>query len=239
MEDEQFEGKLLNGTLSTRLLGMHRMLMSVHQAGTDASSNTKGFERETFVNLFLSQVFPPVFRFGSGDIIDQYNRQSGQVDIVVEFPFFPSIQTIVTGPRLYLAENVAAAIEVKSDISKQSGQVKTTSKKLKSLQPRQGGCVGPRVVARDFLVPLFVVSFKGWKTAKNAEDLIREGLAHGVLILEHGVCSGPLLHRDGQSFLQRTVVGKPDAALWLFVSCLHDCITRIQSMTAHPFHYLK
>jgi hypothetical protein len=234
----QFQSELLHNTLSQRFLGIHDMLRAAYEAGKDASSATKGFEREILVNLFLSQLFPPVFRFGSGDIIDQHNQRSGQVDIVVEFPFFPSLQTVITGPRLYLAENVAAAIEVKSNIAKQMDEVKSTSGAVKALRPRQGGLNGPRIVARDYTVPLFLVSFDGWKTAKNAIELLKEQVADGVLILNHGVCCG-FLCEDGQSLKLRSVVKKPDSALWLFVSCLHDCLTRIRSMTACPFHYFK
>jgi hypothetical protein len=234
----RFDDGLLNTTLSQRLLGIHGMLIAAYHAGIEANSATKGFERETFVSLFLSQVFPPVFRFGSGDIIDQHDQKSGQVDIVVELPFFPSLQAVITGPRLYLAESVAAAIEVKSNISDQLGQFKHTSQKLKALKPRQGGCKGRRVVARDYTVPLFLVSFDGWTTTRAATKLVKEGIADGVLVLNHGMCCG-LFCEDGQSLKTRTVVEKPDAALWLFVSCLHDCLTRIQSMTACPFHYFN
>ncbi|WP_373867562.1 DUF6602 domain-containing protein [Shewanella xiamenensis] len=47
---------------------------------------TKGSEREFLVDLFLSNVLPNQYRFGSGDITDQKSNRSGQVDIVVEFP---------------------------------------------------------------------------------------------------------------------------------------------------------
>lgn len=92
--------------------------MGAHQAGGSMRSASKGNEREAFINAFLSEILPPQFRFGSGDITDQSANRSGQLDIVIEFPFVPSIP-IVAGksPRLYLAEGVLAVIEVKSDIS--------------------------------------------------------------------------------------------------------------------------
>jgi hypothetical protein len=70
------------------------MLKGVHQAGDRLSNASKGNEREAFINGFLSQVLPPHFRFGSGDITDQHGARSGQLDIVVEYPFVPSLPIV-------------------------------------------------------------------------------------------------------------------------------------------------
>ena len=101
------------------------------------SSASKGNEREAFINGFLSEVLPPQFRFGSGDATDQNGARSGQLDIVVEYPFVPSLP-IVAGrsPRLYLAEGIVAVIEVKSDIAKQWDEVMTTANQLASLKEK-------------------------------------------------------------------------------------------------------
>ncbi len=123
-----------NEHIAERLEGIKRMLMGAHHAGSPLSSASRGSEREAFINGFLSQVMPPHFRFGSGDATDQHGVRSGQLDIVVEYPFVPSLP-IVAGqsPRLYLAEGVVAVIEVKSDVAAQWGEVKATAKKLATL----------------------------------------------------------------------------------------------------------
>lgn len=113
---------MVNDHLYQRLDGLHKHLMSVYESGICFSSASKGRERECFVNEFLGNILPRPYRFGSGDIIDQKNK-SGQVDIVIEYPFQPSLPVFESGPRLYTAEGVAVALEVKSDVAKQWEEV--------------------------------------------------------------------------------------------------------------------
>ena len=71
---------MVNSHIKARLDGIQRMLMGAHLAGTPMTSSSKGYEREAFINGFLSQVLPPSFRFGSGDAIDEHENRSGQLD---------------------------------------------------------------------------------------------------------------------------------------------------------------
>jgi len=122
---------MANSHIRNRLEGIRQMLMGAHHAGGPLSSASKGNEREAFINGFLAEVLPPQFRFGSGDATDQSGVKSGQLDIVVEYPFVPSLP-IVSGksPRLYLAEGIVAVIEVKSDVGEQWGEVTETAGQL-------------------------------------------------------------------------------------------------------------
>ena len=95
---------IANVHLTTRLEGILQQLIGGYLAGRSMSSATKGTERETFVDRFLSEVFPRQFRFGTGDAIDAYGHKSGQLDVVIEYPFSPSLPTIGSASRLYLAE---------------------------------------------------------------------------------------------------------------------------------------
>jgi hypothetical protein len=134
-----------NQLVLERLAGIQTILKGVHQAGTPMSSATKGSERNAFIDEFLAQVLPPIFRFGSGDVTDLAGARSGRVDVVVEFPWLPSLPVIHAGQhRLYLAEGVAAAIEVKSDLTKQWDEVVNTARQLAPLQRVFGGGGVPR-----------------------------------------------------------------------------------------------
>ena len=104
----------MNQIVAERLNGIRRSLIAQAAAGRPMPSASKGQERETFLHGFLSQVFPAHFRFGTGSITDAAGVISGQVDLVVELPFFPSIPVPPADVRLYFAEGVGAAIEVKS-----------------------------------------------------------------------------------------------------------------------------
>jgi hypothetical protein len=123
-----------NQHLIERLAAIQDALLALHRGGGPMSSSTKGREREHFIHQFLEQVLPPVHRFGSGDIIDSSGNRSGQADIVIEHPRLPSLPHPGGKERLYLAESVAAVIEVKSDISSQWHDVEATAREIKKLR---------------------------------------------------------------------------------------------------------
>jgi len=120
--------------LETRMNAIFTALDAGFSGGTGVSSASKGNERELFVNSVLSNAFPPHYRFSSGDIIDSYGSQSGQVDVVLEQPRSYSFPLLSGGPRLYLAESVAAVIEVKSNLSSQWSEVEATAGKLATIK---------------------------------------------------------------------------------------------------------
>src|SRR5262245_10145779 len=122
-----------------RLLGIQQMLVGVHQASDPLSSNSKGVEREAFINGFLREVLPSIYRFGMGDAVDLSGNRSGQLDVVVEYPFAPSLPITPSTPRLYLAEGVAAVIEVKSDVAKQWNEVLSTARQLEPIRQDRSG----------------------------------------------------------------------------------------------------
>src|SRR6266705_3571912 len=123
-----------NKPLLTRLEGIRQILMAHHAAGLLLPSAAKGTEREALLREFLGKVFPRPFRFGSGAVIDNSGRVSGQLDIVAEFPFFPSFPTPGAAERLYLAESVAFSVDVKSDLSKEWDDVERSVETLRLLR---------------------------------------------------------------------------------------------------------
>ena len=140
-----------------RCAGIHTILNGVHQAGATLSSASKGTERETFVDQFLADVFPPPFRFGNGDATDTNGLRSGQLDVVMEYPFLPSLPLPTANARLYLAESIAAVVEVKSNIMNQINEAVQTSNQLAPLQREFGMTmsVGAAPLPR---IPLFALS---------------------------------------------------------------------------------
>ncbi len=74
--------------------------------------------------------------------------------MVVEYPFLPSL-TLQGHSRLYLAEGVAAVIEVKSNISNQWKEAYDTGTKLKALQRKFGSYLSMGLVFQ--IIPMFVV----------------------------------------------------------------------------------
>ena len=200
-----------NQHIMSRLDAMLNMMLDAHGGGGTMSSASKGSEREIFVSSFLSQVFPPHFRFGSGDITDADERKSGQIDVVVEYPNLYSFPIWQSAPRLYLAEGVAVAIEIKSDISNQWDEVKESATKLKELKRRfrdmrmleeadRLDSVGNDIsMLRAFElrqaaermqtppedIPMFVVGYKGWARPETLTGHLNDSQVDAVLQLDN------------------------------------------------------
>lgn len=120
--------------LNNRIESIYQALDIAYSGGAGMSSASKGNERELVVDTLLHNVFPPHYRFSSGDIIDSYGNQTGQVDVVLEQPRSYSFPLLTGGPRLYLAESVATVIEVKSNLSSQWNEVLSTSEKVAKIK---------------------------------------------------------------------------------------------------------
>jgi len=205
---------MVNKYIVDRLTGIHQMLVGAHEAGKSMSSSSKGCEREAFVDRFLSQLLTPQFRFGSGDATDQEGRRSGQLDVVVEYPFVPSLPIVgAMKPRLYLAEGIAAVVEVKSDVSGQWGEVENTVSQLSPLKRQYGAGVSFGAYATPH-IPFFAVGYTGWKTLDPLLSRLSPGRVEGILVIDS------LLFASTDGFLGGKCGGHP-AALWGFISCLH------------------
>jgi hypothetical protein len=195
------------------------------------SSNSKGTEREAFIGGFLREVMPPIYRFGSGDVVDLSGKRSGQMDVVVENPFAPSLPLTPLSPRLYLAEGVAAIIEVKSDVANQWGEVLATAK---TLEPLCKDMSGSRATHGDPLpdqIPLFAVGYTGWKTHQTvAQHLDDAPNIAAILVIDNGLFASK--REYGGNAAYHTAWG-----LWGMVSCIYRTISNLQATQTDPFRY--
>ena len=210
----------MNQLIYERLESMRAILLAGHSGGKSSSRATKGTERETFVTQFLNQVIPPMFRIGCGDITDSTGRQTGQIDLVVEYPFVPSMQIINTGPRIYMAEGVAAVIEVKSDLADQWKEVVETAGRVRPLVRSFGAGVsfgpGQGLATEKDPIPVFAVGYTGWSTAETLTKHLNEGVVDGILVLKSG------LFVATQKFPARFADGA--WCLWGFLMCLQHAM---------------
>jgi hypothetical protein len=218
--------------LKQRLDGIRYILMAHHAAGKRLPNAAKGSERETLVREFLARVFPSPFRFGTGAIIDSDGRKSGQIDVVAEFPFFPSFPTPGAQERLYLAESVSFALEVKSDLTAQWDEVEKTAEAILPLRRKWNGHVGfeqgrlQLANASTSRIPFVAIGFIGSKKVETLEKRLRDTpeclRPDGALVLESGtyVC-----------FLQGSR-GTDTAGLFAF--CVDAARFATNVLTAHP-----
>ena len=210
-----------------RLTGLQAILNGVHQSSVGLSAATIGQERASFIDEFLSKVLPPIYRFGTGDATDASGAKSGQLDVVVEYPFAPSLPMVGAGQsRLYLAESAAAVIEVKSNLANQWNDAVKTAQALAPLKRTFGATMsfgsGPQPQ-----IPLFAVGYTGWKTIQPLQSHLNAcPEIMGALVID----SGLYVSKSG---LQAT----GPWALWGLIADLHFITNSLQSASTNPVDY--
>jgi uncharacterized protein DUF6602 len=197
------------------------------------SAASKGEERGRFIDEYLSKVLPPPFRCGRGDVTDTNGERSGQVDVVVEYPFLPSLPSIGSDtPRLYLAEGVAAVIEVKSDLAAQWGEVLETAKKVaklnRDLKPAMWQGPGPPPGPK---IPFFAAGYLGWAKFDTVIEHLDADLVKGILVIDSA------LFASTPDF--GSIMAEGSWALWGLICCLHNATTTLKIAEAHPLDYAR
>jgi hypothetical protein len=205
----------MNRHVRARLEASRRLLMAAYEGGVGLSSATQGRERE-----------------GSGDITDSLGWKTGQIDVVIEYPFLPSLQSPGL-ERLYLAESVAAGLEVKSDLSKKWDEVVEAAKAVKRLtrSPRVTGMYGGSPPTR---VPLFAIGYTGWKSLETLVQKVQDGAVDGILIIDAGLFASTLQRvidpadsrgDSGDLIAAYSITaGEGAKAFWAFLCCLSEAL---------------
>lgn len=217
--------------LKSRLEAIRNSLLATYQGGDGLPNNMIGAEREVFVQEFLAKVFPPNLRFVGGAIIDSISEKvSGEIDIAVLLPTAPSFPLPAAGDkRLIFAENAAAVIEVKSNLSTQWNQVIATTKKVKGLHKHIED-VDAEGLTKVCKVPVMAVGFKGWKDVwalkKKWEDTPEEGRPDAVLMIDNPAFVSPNLQAESVS------------ALIAFITCLDATIRQHHEYKTDLMRYI-
>lgn len=232
----------MNEHLKVRLKGIQEILMAHHRATVLLSNPAKGAEREVLVRDFLERVFPAPYRFGSGTVIDSKGRRSGQLDIVVEWPFFASFPGPLGNQRLYLADSVAFVIEVKSDLISEWDDLMSEISQLRVLERRWAGHtpIGKKFSADvDYTsgspatvsgIPSIAVGPSGHKTLdglqKRLQSTPTNACPDAALVIESGAFSGwghDAIGEEGlfafcivgSEFARNVLVAEPDLTPYL------------------------
>lgn len=218
-----------NTHILTRLQGIQNILNGVHQASTPLTNNTSGAERAAIIDSFLSAVFPNQFRFGTGDAIDVAGNRSGQLDVVIENSFSPSLPIPSGNTRLYLAESIASVVEVKSNVAVQWQQAVHTANQLAPLTRNFGATmsIGPAATTD---IPLFIVGYTGWNQIQTLQtNIATVPNIDGILIINHG------LFVSSPRFGGITATGA--WALWGLITCLHQSMSTMKATSFNPLLY--
>lgn len=204
-----------------KLESIRRTLMSEHRGTSVSPSASKGADREMFVKGYLAEVFPLIFRFGSGCIIDSKGGRSGQVDVVMENPYLPSLPSLMPGSdRMYFAEGVTAAIEVKSNLSSQLGEAVSTTDQVAALSREVLGCSGVGLPAEKIMC--IAVGYEGCAKLETARGWIdTHASLDAVLVLDSSIFISRDYAYRGMIWPKMEVAG--DGAMWAFIKYLFSC----------------
>ena len=166
-----------NQHVVSSLAGIQAQLMAAHQTISRGLSNaSKGSERETFMNDFLLNVLPPIYRFGTRDATDIARNGSGQLDVIVEYPFSPTLPSVGQNKmRLYLAESVAAVIEVKSKSARPVVRGPKNPRGVKTIAPFVRGDHD-----NGMRPPATLVGYAGWKSEETVVEHVAENPGIGA-----------------------------------------------------------
>lgn len=208
-----------------------------------AYANTNGFttpvqgdEREIVIRELLSLILPQNYRLGKGPIIDPFGTETGQVDAVYEKPFSLSFPISSDTNRLYLADSVAAAFEIKSNLYQQAD--KSIEKTIEIKKLRRKPTEGPIILYDELFVPVFIIGFKGYKTVESVykkflPNMRNADQVNGVLIIEDGVFVGrsPMRVVDGTTINAKIYERENDpiGALLYFFSCLSETLRHLDN----------
>jgi len=210
----------VNRYLFDRLEGIRQTWVAQGRSGDLLADAAKGDEREIFIRDFLGTVFPPHFRFGQGQITDSNGERSGQIDIAVELPFFPSFTASPSNARLYLAEGVAAVVEVKSNIAAQWPQVESTTTQVRKLSRKYRSSFSRGHMSRR--IPIYAVGYTGYRSVESAKRRFDETESckcpDGVLVLDQGIFVG-----------ENDIIARGAWALFALIVLLNDACTRLVS----------
>jgi hypothetical protein len=253
------------GFLSQRLMSALKQLREAAEGTQSATAPVKGHAREMFINQFLRKVMPPEFRIsGNGEAIDSSGEKSGELDVIVENSFLPSIPFFGTdgdSSRLFFCEGIASVIEIKSNLSDEWSNILAAAEKLRALNRRLIG--GTQVFSGGSVVTTLPFEFKGPaakelpKLKPHPEDDLRKKVQYFV-VGYHGWKTTETIDAKLESaqpnvagILQidigyfkanarfRDLSAKAQWSLLGLIDCVHRSATAIQGATADLISYAR
>lgn len=248
---------MINKVLYERLSAILDMLNANYRSVSNSPSAIKGVARSDFVNNFLKSSVPQGLRVStSGEIIDNQNNSTGELDIILENGYFPNIPVLnIDSARLYFSESVAAVIEVKSNLQGQWHEAIATGTKLQTITRNFGNSTVSSYNTGHFTmlnckfdnpalpiielpedrilkkIPYFIVGYTGWEKNETLQLKLNEsqGVVSGILQLDKG------LFISGNSF--GSVKANGPLSLLAFINVIYESFNFIKSTNADLLSY--
>jgi uncharacterized protein DUF6602 len=208
----------MNQHVRSRIKAIQDSLLATYRGGAGLPSAMVGGERELVLHGLLRETLPPIYRFGQGVITDATSQLTGQIDLVMELPFGPSLPMPAGSHRLYLAESVAAVIEIKSDLSSQWRDMENTIRLVRQLDRDPGhptrfvteeSPLPDKRITEIQGIPCYAVGFRGFSTVERLCQRLEmtepAARPHGALVIESGAFVGVTGSADGEAGLYRLI----------------------------------
>ncbi|MEY4483456.1 MAG: hypothetical protein RL693_908 [Verrucomicrobiota bacterium] len=201
------------------LENLRNSLLTTYNEGSASPNKEFGSEREAFIQNFLKKIFPPRIRFVDGIISDAFFGARVAVDAAVLLPTAPSVPMPERShQRLIPATNVAAVIEIKSNLETQWSETTSTARQIREMKKHfwspdeKESCK----FGEYNEIPVYVVAYEGcdnvWALKKKWEETEKAERPHAVLMIEN-----PAFVSDG-------LWAEQDAAVIAFMDHLNRVI---------------
>lgn len=183
----------MNSLFKKKLDNIHSSMLECYRDSERYSPSIIGSEREIFQSNLLSKILPTNFRIGAGTITDAHGRETGQIDTIIELPLSLSFPITSGDNRLYLADSVGAAFEIKSDLNRQWEDAISKVIEIQELN-RYTLKTNDFALLDDLKIPAFIISYKGYKKLdtlyKKLEKVPSKNWPNGIFIIESGIFLG-------------------------------------------------
>jgi hypothetical protein len=221
---------------SHKIQSIHDGLIQCYKETRHYSPTITGSEREIFQKELLEKILPNNYRIGAGSICDSYGAESGQVDLVIELPFSLSFPVSSGQNRLYLADSVGAAFEIKSNLNSQWDEAIEKVIEIKSLN-RFRNDEGEIVLLDALKIPTFIVAYKGYTSIntiyKKLEAVNFRERSDGIFIIESGIFMG----RSNSNNLIESKT--PKGSTLAFISCIYQYLQTYSKNITDLNSYIK
>lgn len=209
--------------LYNKLISLHGHLLTAYNDSSAYPAPITGREREVFLHALLEKILPPHFRVGSGIITDYRQKTTGQIDLVVELPLSLSFP-VVGENRMYFADTVGAAMEIKSDLNFQWDEAYEKWMQVNALSTKKRADPDGIELKSEYQIPFFMVAYKGPKKAETIEKklhLLENYPMAGIYIVESNYFLG---HIDNHWISGDTAA----TSLLAFITSLYTALSKQQ-----------
>jgi len=220
----------MNELFARKIENIYKNLMECYRDTEKYAPSIIGAEREIFNRELFQKILPSNYRVNAGTITDCMGKETGQIDAVIELPFSLSFPISSAENRLFLADTIGAAFEIKSNLNSKWDEAISKIKEIKKLN-RYYMKEGEMVLLDNLKIPSYIIAFTGPKKVDTILEKFTgiqvKDRPDGIWVIEHGTFYGRI--PGGNSVFE---VHNPRRAVLAFISCIYQTLQNYSKNTA-------